>query len=795
MHTKAAPETRPADKKRQGSFFQSSHSGGFFGKTTDQGDGFFGKNQQQETFISRSPVHSAQTGAQQQHTTTTAVHRPIIQRQPVLPQQEEQIQRRETTGEGSEILSGASFAATPPDDTTASGAAQTISTPVRQTGHTLIQRDELPASQATASDPLTPQTDALAPLPQSSGTGPRRIRVDALGQDVNVNEPLAYAAANTLGTDIRVMSLEDLVTQLEQMTAGGACIESLTIWHHGSPGSQLVNGMYTIQPRGSSGNPIGTPYRLPQSGFNISWLTTPGNQPVLNRFRRVFCCNARMHWIGCMTVGIHAQGGLRTQQEQRTTPFRSLVAPSSYRDAADVQQHGASLYGATFGEINAQLWANALCIRVVASREIVHIDPGTTTPAVRVPEGALSVFSPQNPQSCACDTATGRTAGAAPSVEEIVANNQALEQQQMEGLDINWHHLLRAFRSYVAVINPPNLVASGWATAGRSRERDMESGTLQDRVQQEVRAGRPGQHTRDAMQAFYAILQYAASTLTPPAPLPNTVFDAQHRPFISFAQPSYTYAAVTFPHLAICYPNNFWRWMMFNDIVIGQTPEYTRSVIYHEMEHAADILRSLQQFEAAHGPAPAPPPDISARCRPINEGVRQGWTDPWGQYVNNFVNFYNGSLPPNRHLQIVVNQAAMGIDRWSNDEKIQWVRNLLTYVPGDLAAADTLTGEAEVMRLYTQGDAHLREVMIDEFTATFNDISRLERDMGGGGFGAATTSLAEQRQQLEQMRARGRTILNHFAPIVTEVIRLHFFNNRRVLETLTGMRRTTSVSH
>ena len=357
------------------------------------------------------------------------------------------------------------------------------------------------------------------------------------------------------------------------------------------------------------------------------------------------------------------------------------------------------------------------------------------------------------------------------------------------------HLLLSTLRRLLPAVAPPNLVP-GWAYGESSGRRPIRPGTLEARVLREWNQGVRGGVGSTAINAFGSLLQHACRNITPPPPLPDLDFDAQHRPFLSISGGNYSYAAATFPHLAICYPDNFWRWILFNDNAIHQTPDYTRSIIIHELQHAADIKQSLDQFQSEIGVPPPPPSDFSGRCRPINEGVRQGWQDPWGRHVNTFIEFYERDLSNTRHLKIVVGQRDVNIDDWSAAEKIQWIRSILDHIPEDFPSDGRLPGETEVLALYGSSNEILQEAIVSEFAAFFNDIFTAERNLGSGSgrlsldedTPAATrpgTSVEAQRRELTILRRRGRIVLNRFSPILDRVVTEHFHGHRRSLELIT----------
>ena len=106
---------------------------------------------------------------------------------------------------------------------------------------------------------------------------PRPISVDVLSA-LNPEDFLAQAAAQTLGVDIRVRSMEDMVTQIGALASGNTCVQTLNVFNHGNPSHQAVVG------GSKQKNAARKLEHSPTSGFSLTWLpgtaSTNWNGPV-----------------------------------------------------------------------------------------------------------------------------------------------------------------------------------------------------------------------------------------------------------------------------------------------------------------------------------------------------------------------------------------------------------------------------------------------------------------------------------------------------------------------------------
>jgi hypothetical protein len=484
-------------------------------------------------------------------------------------------------------------------------AAQVLATPatpaaVSATAAPVIQRQ--------------PGGSAGAPAPAR----PRRLELEIVGADARLDESLAIMAARWArdhgGRVLRVASIEDMIGQIEKLVDANTCLGTLVVWYHGSPELQLIVGEYQLPP---------AQQRLPASGFTREWLQLERNRPMLTRFRRLFCCDALMHWFGCGTASVRAAGGLRTPDELEREPALMQKYPDIYQSAQEAQQHGAKLPGASFGQMNVQAWADATCTTIRSATNLVTLRPASKNPITIDNGGRWTDVRPQS--ACACDPATGRVGGTPPTRAQMVKSWQQQTAQLVGRGNVRWHQLVRALRTGL-----PH--ATEIVGGGQQGERTFEvrPGSLPAALQDEMKHRSGGR--RGPLENYYTtkvlfpLLQMAGTGITPPAPLPN--LPLPDHLFVRIATGG-GWAAVTQRHLAVVNRNDFWHWMVFNDRAIGETPEFTRTVIQHELEHAADFEKDLQVFETTR-PRPAGTPP-AAFGNPAEETTVRSFGGEWGR--------------------------------------------------------------------------------------------------------------------------------------------------------------------
>ena len=570
---------------------------------------------------------------------------------------------------------------------------------VQQSGSPVIQR------QAKGTNP----PKAASPAPSTAQ--PHPLEIEIVGQDASEKESLMIMAkrwANSSGGKVlRVGSIEDMIQQIEQLLSASTCLGKLVVWYHGSPEIQLVSGEYRIPPKNE---------RLPASGFTREWLQLEGNHAALTRFRHLFCCNAMMHWFGCGTSTVRAGGGLRTPGELDREPALFQEHPDIYQSAKEAIEHGATLTGGSFGKVNVQAWANATCTTIRSATNLVTLQPKSSNPITIDNGGQWIDVPPQN--DCPCDPATGRVAGEAPSRAELVKAWQQQIANEVGTGNLKWHHLLLALRSGI-----PHATQVIGAGGEGERSFEVQPGTLPAALHTEMEIthgtrdpkapipkGFEGlkKGTRGPLEKYYAqqvilpLLQIAGEGITPPGPLTNVPMPDDIFVRISTGG---SWAAVTQPHLAVTNRGDFWHWIVFNDLSIGETPEFTRTVIQHELRHAADFEEDLKAFEIDH---PRPTDPIPDRFRfPANASEVRAFQGPWGAYINDFIAFQKQRTRPERHFEIILEQrrqqTASGdptFDRWSAAERAYWFQLVFRNLPPNVPSGTALPGEDEVLKVF-----------------------------------------------------------------------------------------------
>lgn len=287
--------------------------------------------------------------------------------------------------------------------------------------------------------------------------------------------------------------------------------------------------------------------------------------------------------------------------------------------------------------MNVQAWANAACTTIRSATNLVnlHHEEKDLKKAITI-DGHGQWTDVKAQGACPCDTATGRVGGAAPTRAEMVKEAQKETAALIGKENVLWHYGVRALRTGL----PHSTEIVG---AGSEGERifEIKPDTLPAALQKEMKNRDPSKRDKECanmgpLECYYVsailrpLLHMAGAGITPPAPLANDPMPEGLR-FVRISTGG-TWAAVTQRNLAVVNRDDFWSWMVFNDRAIGETPEFTRTVIQHELEHAADYEKDLQAFEATHPrPASVPPHQFG---QPADEPIVRGWSGDWGKYIN-----------------------------------------------------------------------------------------------------------------------------------------------------------------
>ena len=279
--------------------------------------------------------------------------------------------------------------------------------------------------QRSAPRDTVQRTAGSAPAPP----GPQPISIDVLSAS-NPEDFLVQAAAQNLGVDLRVSSMDDMVSQIAGRATGNTCVQTLNVYNHGNPSHQAVVG------GSKQKNAAGVLEHSPTSGFSLTWLLDNANQATLNRLRGSLCCSAALNWRGCSTAGVWAEGGTRTEAETQgggnrfTGPFNDF-----YHSVDDALAHGATRFRYV-GSENIQGWSNALCATITASTDFNSWTTSRGNVTRTVIHGGQDVsFRPQSDMTCACDPVTGRTTGAAPTAAQLGARDTYLRQYYLRPLE------------------------------------------------------------------------------------------------------------------------------------------------------------------------------------------------------------------------------------------------------------------------------------------------------------------------------------------------------------------------
>ncbi len=576
-----------------------------------------------------------------------------------------------------------------------------------------------------------------------------------MGADARLDESIAVMADRWArdhgGRVLRVNSIDDMINQIEALVKG-SCLGRVVVWYHGSPEIQLLVGEYPLPP---------SQWRLPASGFSRQWLALERNRPALNRFRGLFCCGGSMQWIGCGTATVRASGGLRTQEEMAREPALLQAHPDIYQSAEEAQAHGATLRGASFGQMNVQAWADATCTTIRSATNLVTLQPKAPNPITIDNGGQWVDVAPQ--VQCACDPATGRVAGTAPSREEMVKSWQKQTAALVGQKNILWHQAVLLLRTGVPHVT--EIVGASGSQGGRSLEPRWGSLPWALRKEMSERGQRGGK--RGPLESYYAtnilfsLLRMAGADIVPPAPLPNVPMPKDHLHVRISA--GGTWAAVTQRHLAVVNRNDFWHWTVYNDRAIGETPEFTRTVIEHELEHAADYERDLRDFEKLN---PRPTSAIPDRYFfDAEEATVRSWNDDWGKYINAFIAFQEKRTKPERHFEIILSQrsrpatpgGASSFDRWSAGERLYWFDLAFHHLPPNVVSGTPIAGENEVLDAFRAADPALQRAVVLRAVEMIQAAMQPDPKLPAA--------------DVKHARLVARTLVQHFDPIIERVLR------------------------
>lgn len=524
---------------------------------------------------------------------------------------------------------------------------------------------------------------------------PQPLRFDIVGADTPLADFLAAAARRARDPDLRVASLEDLIKKLEDQTpeGSGRCVEHINIYNHGRPGYQLIAG--GVDKKGKA------PSTLPKSYLNMEWLYNPTNQAALSRLRHVFCCGASMDWLGCGVAGVEAEGGKRTKDEiekagkisadeKSVLDERYKELGDRYQSEEDAQKHGANLQGATFGKITVGTWADATCTSIRAATDFVFHNASAGTYRVGF-RGEFLDMHPSSAGQCSCDASTGRVQGKWSPGAGVEPGSASWQQH------LQWFS--QAVQPASGAANPAEI--SRWL--------------------------------RELLADVGPQLEIPSGLTVNPKP----------EPWINATAADPGYIAMTFDHLALCKPEDVWKWIAVNRTIIAQTPAFTRTVLNHELQHAADIAAAAAKFKQTNGPAPAAPADA---CRP---GYKATESDPFGKYVLEFHKFREAGASPSRHLEIYASSAAKDFQHFTPEEKLSWFTSMITEVPPDVRLSDPLPTEPLVASMYTNPLPYEASMRVKFEAKLFDAVRTFIYGTNGKGVNLG----------------KARTLLSHFNPV------------------------------
>jgi hypothetical protein len=286
--------------------------------------------------------------------------------------------------------------------------------------------DETAGATGTQANPAGGAPAGGAP----AGGAPARggFEIDVLAAE-GADDFLVRAARRALGVDIHVMSMDDMISQVETRATAGTCVRRLNIFNHANPSQQMVAGGQKIK------TATGEKTQAAYHGFSINWLTANANQAALNRLRHSFCCDGQMNWWGCSTAGVWSGGGTRTAAEQAEDQHRYTgVMGEWYHNVEDAAAHGAMAFK-YIGPVNVQSWANALCVPVVGATDFTNWRTVGDEVIRTVIHGGRQVRTvPQADIACGCDPATSRISGSVQTSAQLEQRATELREQFLRPL-------------------------------------------------------------------------------------------------------------------------------------------------------------------------------------------------------------------------------------------------------------------------------------------------------------------------------------------------------------------------
>ena len=285
-----------------------------------------------------------------------------------------------------------------------------------------VLRRNVGTAPGTAPAPAPGQPGGPAPAPGPKAGPPakaERISVDVLSA-VDPEDFLVKAAADSIGADIRVSSMNDMVDKLAGLAGTSKCIERIRVYNHGNAYQQSVV-------RGAKDKAAGKGERFAGEGFSLTWLLDEANQAQVGKLRGRLCCDAALNWYGCSTAGVWAEGGTRTAKEQGADEKRYTgVYADWYHSVDEALAHGATQFKAV-GLENIQSWSNALCASITAATDFNSWKTsffGSVTRTV-IHGGNEVRYRPQANIDCACEP-SGRLGGTAQTGAQLRGNAEYL---------------------------------------------------------------------------------------------------------------------------------------------------------------------------------------------------------------------------------------------------------------------------------------------------------------------------------------------------------------------------------
>ncbi|MEM8842782.1 MAG: DUF4157 domain-containing protein [Pseudomonadota bacterium] len=235
----------------------------------------------------------------------------------------------------------------------------------------------------------------------------------------------AVAAQDNGARLVPVQGFQDMVDQLSNLVTSQGCIRTLTVWNHAKP----LTGSQGIAKRTETNSFTGQSVEHADA-FSSGALLGPNafDRNQVTRFRHLFCCGGRMVWRGCANLSFVApEGGVRPELAAESAGADDMTTSRAetrygrfgdvYHDRAEAEAQGATVLAGRDNRLGGQLWADALCIDITGTNDVLYPDPSSSPPFSIGHGGGEVDVAPSAACPCGAD---GRVSGPVPSQAALI---------------------------------------------------------------------------------------------------------------------------------------------------------------------------------------------------------------------------------------------------------------------------------------------------------------------------------------------------------------------------------------